>query len=102
MKTTIKNVTESNTYKVYQSLLNSGFNAKIVNNFSMAYNKDNRYLAVLVKECEDRLPELFNKSVNFEIILSKNVNDNNVHFEIRKYKEYVEFISEDAWNEFLK
>jgi hypothetical protein len=100
MKTNVINVKESKTYQVFTNLVNLGFDASISSMFAHSYDKDNRYLSISVKNAETRLPELWNVADGLEIILSKYVNEDNTRFELRKEREFAEFISENVWMDY--
>lgn len=102
MKTNVNNVKESKTYQAYTNLLKLGFDASISSAFAYSYDKDNRYLSISVKGAENRLPELWlwNAVNGLEIVLSKHVDETNTRFELRKEREFAEFVSENVWMEY--
>lgn len=100
MTTQINNVTDSKTYQVYNQLLELGFNATLSSMFAYNYDKDNRYPSITVREADERLNELYEATREMEVLLTKYVKENNPCFEIRKHRDYAEFVSENVWNEY--
>jgi hypothetical protein len=97
MKNQILKVEESKTYQVYNRLLDLGFNANLVSMFSHSYDEENSYLAIIVREAEERLNELYEVTNNMEVVLTKYSNEISPCFEVRKDREYAEFIQEEVW-----
>lgn len=93
-------VTDSKTYQLYSQLLNDGFNVELTSMFSYAYDKDNHYLAVIVREAEERLSELSDKTSEFDALLVRHANTKDICFEVRKAHDFAEFISETEWSEY--
>lgn len=94
------NVTDSKTYEMYSELLNDGFNVELTSMFSYSYDKDNHYLAIIVREAENRLGELSDKTREFEVLLTRYANTKDVCFEIRKTHGFAEFVSETEWRDY--
>lgn len=96
----MEKVITSNTYKLFDKLLEAGFNVVLTSAFQYAYDKDNNYLSITVRGCEDRLNELYGLSNGFDILVVKYADENKVSFEIRKPHDFAEFITESEWREY--
>jgi hypothetical protein len=97
MTTQLKNVEQSKTFAVYQSLLAAGFKAKIYSMFQYSYNKNNRFLCILVEEAENNTLKLWNMCSGMEIVLATNAYESRTIFEVRKHRHSAEFITEANW-----
>jgi competence CoiA-like predicted nuclease len=97
----INSVEESETYMVYEALKNAGFKVQLMSYFSHAYNRDNNYLAIEVKEANDRLPELWSLRGNMKIVVSKYVSDDMPYFELRKNQNCAELVSDEVWRKYV-
>lgn len=100
MKTLVNNVKESQTYSLYTKLVELGFEAKLSSVFNFSYDKDNRYLSVTVKNADSRLNELYEATKGFEVVLSKYVKESLPCFEIRRERDFAEFVEEKNWLEY--
>ncbi len=96
----IENVTESSTYKLYELLLDQGFDVSISSMFAYNYDTDARFLSITVKDAEHRLNELYDLTRDFEVILSKYVKSNNVCFEVRRHRAFSETVTDEVWRKY--
>ena len=93
----IENVTESNTYKLYELLLDQGFDVSIGSMFAYNYNTNENFLSITVKYAEHRLNELYDLTQDFEVVLKKYVKSSNVCFEVRRHRAYSETLTNEVW-----
>jgi hypothetical protein len=96
----MKKVTNSKTYQLYSQLLNDGFNVELTSMFSYAYDKDNKYLTIIVREAEQRLEELCDKTGEFDVLLVRHANTKDICFEVRKAHDFAEFVNDAEWREY--
>lgn len=102
MQNQIINITQSETYSIYQELAMLGFNVTLNCSFAFNYDQNNKYLSILVKDAESRIVDLYNTTKDMEVVLAKIATENKPCFEIRKHREYADFVKEDTWLDFYK